>query len=116
MLLPNHMINSKVCKLRQEVVGVNVEDISSGDEAILLESVGKTSKELSAAFSKAGEDSDVDALVLAAAAGLQKQCLVVAACGPASLLLAARKSVAAAHKQCHGHGVRLVFSGADSSW
>lgn len=57
---------------------------------------------------------DVDALVLAAAAGLEAHGLVVAACGPAALVEAAWKAVAAARKE--HHRVRIEFSGSDSRW
>ena len=60
---------------------------------------------------------DTDALVLAAAAGLEAQALthlVVAACGPTALVEAARNAVAAARKE--DHGVRIDFHGSDSRW
>lgn len=57
---------------------------------------------------------DADALVLAAAAGLETQHLVVAVCGPAALVDAARNAVAGARKVCHG--VRIEFSGSNSRW
>ena len=57
---------------------------------------------------------DADALVLAAAAGLETQQLVVAACGPPALVDAARNAVAGARKVCHR--VRIEFTGSDSRW
>lgn len=60
---------------------------------------------------------DTDALVLAAAAGLEAQALthlVVAACGPNALVEAGRNAVAAARKEYHD--VRIEFHGSDSRW
>ena len=61
---------------------------------------------------------DLVALVRAAAAGLdsetQSRRLVVAACGPAVLVEAARKAVVAVRKE--HRGLRLEFSGSDSRW
>ena len=57
---------------------------------------------------------DFNALVRAAAAGLETQRLVVAACGPPKLVEAARK--AAAHAQKELRGVQIEFSGSDSRW
>ena len=62
---------------------------------------------------------DYLALVRAAAAGPEAagaQRLVVAACGPPTLVAAARKAVADARKECLALGVRLEFSGVDSRW
>ena len=59
---------------------------------------------------------DVDALVLAATAGLEARHLVVAACGPPALVETARKAVVAARKERHSHGVLIEFSGSDSRW
>ena len=44
----------------------------------------------------------------------RQQRVVVAACGPAALVNAARKAVAAARKECRG--VRIEFAGGDSAW
>lgn len=58
---------------------------------------------------------DFDALVRAATAGLAgKQRVVVAACGPETMVAAARTAVVAARKECRG--VRLEFSGSKSTW
>ena len=64
---------------------------------------------------RAGRPS-FDALVREAAQGLEAapRRLVVAACGPAALVNAARKAVAAARKECRG--VRIEFAGGDSAW
>ena len=63
---------------------------------------------------RAGRPS-FDALVRDAAQGLDApRRLVVAACGPAALVNAARKAVAAARKECRG--VRIEFAGGDSAW
>ena len=63
---------------------------------------------------RAGRPS-FDALVREAAQGLEApRRLVVAACGPAALVNAARRAVAAARKECRG--VRLEFSGSESRW
>ena len=65
---------------------------------------------------RAGRPS-FDALVREAAQGLEEAAprrLVVAACGPAALVNAARKAVAAARKECRG--VRIEFAGGDSAW
>jgi len=60
---------------------------------------------------------DLNDLVRAAAKGLETaetRRLVVAACGPATLLEAVQKAVAAAQKE--RRGVRIEFSGSDSRW
>ena len=71
------------------------------------------------------ERPNFEALVLTAAGKLwdgeaprdgETQRLVVAACGPATLVEAVRKAVAAAKKKKECHGVRLEFSGCASSW
>ena len=58
---------------------------------------------------------DVHALVRAAAveAGAQQH-VVIAACGPASLVAAARNAVAACRKEVRG--VRLEFAGSGARW
>ena len=62
---------------------------------------------------------DLDSLVRAAAADAldsePPRRLVVAACGPTSLVEAARKAVAAAQRE-HQCGVSIDFSGEDSHW
>jgi len=58
---------------------------------------------------------DFDALVRAAAAGLEAKRLVVAACGPASMVEGARSAVAKIRAECRGE-VRFEFSGGDSRW
>ena len=58
---------------------------------------------------------DVEALVRAAAADAgPARRLVVAACGPVTLVAAARKAVVAARKD--SRGVRIEFSGGESWW
>ena len=52
--------------------------------------------------------------VRAAAAQAETRHLAVAACGPAVLVAAAERAVAAARKELRG--VRLDFSGADPRW
>ena len=56
----------------------------------------------------------LDLLVRAAAAQAETRHLAVAACGPAVLVAAAERAVAAARKELRG--VRLDFSGADPRW
>jgi NAD(P)H-flavin reductase len=57
---------------------------------------------------------DFDTLVREATAGIEKRRLVVAACGPQTLLQAARKAVVAAQKECPG--VRIEFCCGESAW
>jgi hypothetical protein len=63
---------------------------------------------------------DLVELVRKEAAAPDLKCLVVAACGPARLVQAARMAVAAASKERiksgGGGAVRIVFSGSDSEW
>lgn len=56
----------------------------------------------------------LDLLVRAAAAQAETRHLAVAACGPAVLVAAAERAVAAARKELRG--VRLDFSGTDPRW
>ena len=57
---------------------------------------------------------DLEKLVRAFAVETEAQTLVVAACGPDRLVTAARRAVVRAQKQCQG--LRLEFSGSESSW
>ena len=57
---------------------------------------------------------DLDALVRDAVAGVGRRRLVVAACGPQTLVQAARKAVRAARTE--RPGVRIEFCGGESAW
>lgn len=72
-------------------------------------------------FATAGHDvrmgrPDLCALVCEAATRATAHRLVVAACGPPSLVAAARKAVASSRKSSECRGVRIQFSGADPRW
>ena len=91
---------------------------SSSAQRPLVQSVSSTGA--SAVADEEGHDvragrPDLSGLLREATAGLEnKQLVVVAACGPTTMVEAARKAVAAARKECRG--VRLEFSGSESKW
>jgi hypothetical protein len=91
---------------------------SSSAQRPLVQSVSSTGA--SAAADEEGHDvragrPDLSGLLREATAGLEnKQLVVVAACGPTTMVEAARKAVVAARKECRG--VRLEFSGSESKW